>query len=259
MRGCRRERAKSRGVDSLVIRGLAGGFLSLAVTFAAYRRMALTRSGAWAAAVTGVVLVLAGWRWLALVGVFFISSSVLTRLEASGGTARRSFDRGGRRWQQVAANGGVAAICAAGTALTGWPQGFAVAAGAVAAATADTWATEIGRWSRTPPRLIATGRPVEPGVSGGVTAAGTLAAVAGALFIGAVAFVLESASSGPGGAAPHAASAAWIAAGGFTGSLLDSVLGATLEGRVPGLNNDTVNLAATACGAALVFYATRPY
>lgn len=246
-------------MDSLVIRGIAGGFLSLAVTFAAYRRAALTRSGAWAAAVVGVVLVLAGWRWLALVGVFFISSSVLTRLETSGGTIRRSIDRGGRRWVQVAANGGIATLCAAGTALTGWPQGFVVAAGAIAAATADTWATEIGRWSRTPPRLITTGRPVEAGVSGGVTTAGTLASVAGALFIAAAALVLEGTSPGSADAAGHTASAAWIALGGFTGSLLDSVLGATLEDRVPGLNNDTVNLTATAWGAALVLYATRPY
>ncbi|HKX18467.1 MAG TPA: DUF92 domain-containing protein [bacterium] len=246
-------------MDSLVVRGVAGGFLSLAVTFAAYRRAALTRSGAWAAAVTGVVLVLAGWRWLALVGAFFISSSVLTRLEGSGSMVRRSIDRGGRRWQQVAANGGIAALCAAGTALTGWPQGFVVAAGAIAAATADTWATEIGRWSRTPPRLITTGRPVEPGVSGGVTAAGTLASVGGAMFIAALAGSLNTAAPGSAGAARHAAWAAWIAVGGITGSLLDSVLGATLEDRVRGLNNDTVNLAATIWGAALVLYATRPY
>lgn len=246
-------------MESLVIRGVAGGFLSAAVTFAAYRRTALTRSGAWAAAVIGVVFVLAGWRWLALIGAFFISSSVLTRLEASGGVTRRSIDRGGRRWQQVTANGGIAALCAAGVTLTGWPQGFVVAAGAIAAATADTWATEAGRWSRTPPRLITTGRPVEPGVSGGVTATGTLASVAGALFIAALAFALDRASAGPAGSARHTAWAVWIAVGGVTGSLLDSVLGATLEDRVPGLNNDTVNLAATAWGAALVFYATRPY
>lgn len=246
-------------MDSLVIRGVAGGFLSLAVTFAAHRRTALTRSGAWVAAATGMVLALAGWRWLALVGVFFISSSVLTRLETSGRTARRSIDRGGRRWQQVAANGGIAALCAAGTAVTGWPQGFVVAAGAIAAATADTWATEVGRWSHTTPRLITTGRPVEPGVSGGVTGAGTLASVAGAVLIAAVAFVLESASSGSAGTAQHTAWAAWIAAGGITGSLLDSVLGAALEDRLPALNNDTVNLAATAWGAALVFCGTRAY
>lgn len=246
-------------MESLVIRGISGGLLSAVVAFTAYRRSALTRSGAWAAAVMGAVLALAGWRWLAPVGAFFITSSILTRLEAPGGAARRSTDRGGRRWQQVASNGGIAALCAAVAAVTGWPRGFGVAAGAVAAATADTWATEIGRWNRTAPRLITTGRPVEPGASGGVTAAGTVASLAGSLFIAAIAFALESAPAGRAGAAHHIGWAAWIAAGGITGSLFDSVLGATLEGRVPSLNNDTVNLAATAWGATLVFFALRAY
>lgn len=239
------------------IRLAAGGVLSAGIAALAYRRAALTRSGAWAAAVVGMVLVLAGWRWLVLVGAFFITSSALTRLEPPAGAASdraapRSRDRGGRRWQQVAANGGIAAISAAVTAVVGWPEGFSVAAGAIAAATADTWATEIGRWSPTPPRLIMTGKPVAPGVSGGVTAAGTLGSIAGALFIAGVASALEAGGR-------HIAWAVWITAAGVTGSILDSVLGATFEDRVPGLNNDTVNVVATAWGAAFVFYAARTF
>lgn len=245
-------------MESLGFRLVAGGFLSGAVAFAAHRRAALTRSGAWVAAVTGTVLALAGWTWLALVGVFFITSSILTRLEAPG-RGRASRDRAGRRWQQVAANGGVAALAAAVYALTGWPQAFGAAAGAIAAATADTWATEVGRWSPTAPRLITTGKPVAPGVSGGITVAGTLASAAGALLIASVSLALD----GP----PHAGAAAsntrlawtaWIAAAGLTGSFLDSVLGATVEGRWPWLDNDAVNVAATAWGAALVLCVATP-
>ena len=62
--------------------------------------------------------------------------------------------------------------------------------GAIASANADTWATELGVLSRTPPRLITTGKPVAPGTSGGVTWYGTVAALAGSAFIGVAAFVL---------------------------------------------------------------------
>jgi len=240
-------------VESLVVRGITGGFLSAAVTFAAYRRTALTRSGAWAAAVTGVVLVLAGWRWLTLVGAFFVTSSILTRLEAPAAGGARSRDREGRRWRQVAANGGIAAAGAAIYVITGWPRGFAVAAGAIAAATADTWATEIGRWSRTPPRLITTGRPIPAGTSGGVTIVGTLGSVGGALFIAVVAFALHGTAGAS--TAGRLTRAGWVAAAGITGSLFDSVLGATIEGRARWLDNDAVNVAATAWGAAMMLYA----
>lgn len=237
-------------MDSVLFRGVAGGLLSAAVTFGAYRRAALTRSGAWAAAAIGVLLAVAGWRWLALVGVFFITSSILTRLEPPGGPPHRSGDRAGRRWQQVVANGGIATAAAVAHAVSGWPHGFGVAAGAIAAATADTWATEIGRWSRTPPRLITTGRAVAPGASGGVTVAGTLASAAGAIVIGATALWLDGTpQAGAAGDAAGLRWAVWIAIAGMTGSLFDSVLGASVEGRRPWLDNDAVNVAATAWGA----------
>lgn len=231
--------------------------MSAAVAFAAYRRAALSRSGAWAATAIGVVLVLAGWRWLALVGAFFVTSSILTRLESPAPATRRSSDRAGRRWQQVVANGAIAAAAAAVYTLTGWAQGFSVAAGSIAAATADTWATEGGRWSPTPPRLITTGRSVSPGVSGGVTPAGTLASVAASLFIAAVAVALGAAprTSAAGGAG--LAVGPWIAVAGFTGSLFDSVLGATIEGRWRWLDNDAVNVFATAWGAVIMLFAAR--
>jgi uncharacterized protein (TIGR00297 family) len=245
-------------VETFVPRLIAGGFLSAAVACIARRYAALTVSGAWAAAVVGTLLVLAGWPWLALAGVFFVTSSALTLLEPAQRDGARSSDRAGRRWQQVAANGGVAALTAALSAATGWPQGFGVAAGAIAAATADTWATELGRWSRTPPRLITTGTPVAAGVSGGVTPAGTAGSVAGALLIAALALALSSLQMRTAGAASSSRIAwtAWIAAAGVTGSLLDSLLGATLEGRWRWLDNDAVNVAATTWGAAVILYVT---
>src|SRR5438093_5464504 len=130
------------------------------------------------------------------------------------------------------ANGGVAALAA----LAG---SWAAFAGALAAATADTWATEIGRYSRKPPRLITTGKPVAAGTDGGMTLVGTVGGIAGAAFMAALAFLFE----------PRVAVA--VAVAGVFGMLLDSLLGATVQGAVRWLDNDAVNLAATLAGAVV--------
>ncbi len=239
------------GATLQVAAGAAGSGL---VAVQAHRLGALTRSGAWAAAVCGTVLWGAGgWTWAALVLVFFATSSALTRLEARPhGRGRRSLDRLGRRWDQVAANGGVAALAAVAHGLTGSPLAFLAGAGAVAAATADTWATELGRLSPAPPRLITTRARVPHGTSGGMTPLGTLGSVAGALLIGGMAALLQAGAARTAGGAglrpAHLAGA--VAAAGFSGSLLDSLLGATVEGRWRWAGNSAVNLAATAWGAA---------
>jgi uncharacterized protein (TIGR00297 family) len=151
-----------------------------------------------------------------------------------------------RNARQVLANGGVAALAA----LAGsWPA----FAGALAAATADTWATEIGAFSPTPPRLITSRLQVPRGVSGGITPLGTAGGVAGAVVIGVLAWALGSHQ-------PRLAGE--VAFAGVGGMLLDSLLGATVQGAFGDepvqpargygwLNNDAVNLAATLSGAAL--------
>jgi len=150
---------------------------------------------------------------------FFVSSSLLSTKQAT------------RNERQVLANGGVAAFAA----LAGHWTWFAAA---LAAANADTWATEIGSHSRTAPRLITNGSPVPAGTDGGMTVLGTLGGIAGAGFIAGVSYVLGQRT----GLA--------IAVAGIAGMLVDSLLGATVQGKVPWMDNDTVNLAATLTGAA---------
>jgi uncharacterized protein (TIGR00297 family) len=154
----------------------------------------------------------------------------------------------------VVANGGVAAAAAL---LGAWPA----FAGALAAATADTWATEIGAFSPTPPRLITNGAPVPRGASGGITALGTVGGVLGAAMVAGLAWVLGPRAGAPGSTHPGVAAVIILGAG-VVGMFVDSLLGATVQGAFENepvqptrgyawLDNDTVNLAATLAGAGI--------
>ena len=118
-------------------------------------------------------------------------------------------------------------------------------AGAMAAVNADTWSTELGVLSSVLPRLITNGREVERGTSGGVSLAGTLAAMGGA------ALVAVAAVSFP----PYQN---WllrlgiIILGGVIGSLFDSVLGASLQAIYwcPSCSKETERHPTHICGSA---------
>lgn len=200
-----------------VARALAAALLGGGVAGVAYWRRTLTRDGAMAAALIGaVVFFKGGLPAAASLLVFFGSSSALSRLDetrkASGPLAQA---KGARRdaWQ-VLANGGVATLCIA----AGQREGFV---GSLAAASADTWATELGMLARRRPRLITTLRPVAVGTSGGVTPEGLAASLGGALLVG----VTWQCFGGGGRAIVRAATA------GLCGSLMDSLLGATVQAR----------------------------
>jgi len=223
--------------------------LAIAVSAAAYRARVLSLGGALAAVVVGTVIFgISGAAWAVLLLAFFVSSSALTRWRAAAkAAAGEEVVKGGRRDAvQVLANGGVATAIAALHGLRPDLALFPAFAGAIAAATADTWATEVGLLSRAAPRLITNGRRVPAGTSGGVTALGTAAVLAGGIFIGALAAALVAlgwaASSTP---AADVVAAASPAAGSDAGAvarialatpaaavlaaLFDSLLGATVQ------------------------------
>ena len=215
----------------------------------------LTRDGLIAACAVGAGTTWGlGWGGLALLAAFLFSGSLLTQFAERAGPRRTA--------RQVLANGGVATVAA----LFG---AWSAASGAIAAAAADTWATEIGAFSPLPPRLITSGRRVTRGTSGGITLLGTLGGVAGALTIAWLARVV-----GPRGTAPGVAT---LTGAGVAGMLADSLLGATLQakyacpacdarfergqtvchepvvltGGLGWLDNDGVNLASTVVGAGV--------
>src|ERR687886_1831234 len=190
-------------------RWLLAPLLALALAIAARRRHALSPSGAAGATAVGTAIFGAGGlRAAALLVLFFGSSTALSRRGASSSGAAAGPER---TLAQVLANGGLPAALAVCAHMRPAPRVVAAYAGALAAANADTWATEVGALSPAAPRLVTSGRRVPRGVSGAVTPLGTLASLAGALAIGA----------------GHAALRLDVAR--LAGSLADSALGATLQ------------------------------
>jgi uncharacterized protein (TIGR00297 family) len=252
---------------------LLGIGLAVFVSLAAWRAGALAASGALGAALMGsIVFGLGGLPWAAVLLTFFITSSGLSRLfKRHKREVNEKYAKGPRRdWAQVFANGGAGMFIVLLHLLYPdalWP--WLAFSGAFAAANADTWATELGILNPGRPRLITTWKRVPKGTSGGISPVGTLATAAGAALVGLIGWLFTPDSSG------------WVYIGAVTlagtvGSLIDSLLGATVQAiyydlergketervvvqtdgtaaePVRGwdwMNNDMVNFTASVCGA----------
>jgi uncharacterized protein (TIGR00297 family) len=217
---------------SLIVLAAIGLALNGAAALLALWRRSVDAGGAAAGVVVGTAIFAAGGPlfWLIL-AAFFLSSTALGRI---GRKDKQWLDaihqKGDRRdLVQVLANGGIGMAAAVFFRITGnpgWALGFAVS---FASSNADTWSSEIGVLSRSAPVSLVGFRSVPRGVSGGVSLLGTLTALAGAAFI-AVIFAAENLSL-------HAITGGFpvvflfVTAGGFTGSIVDSLLGATVQAQ----------------------------
>lgn len=250
--------------------------LATALSLSARRARMLSHSGSVAAIAVGTVALLAGWSWTGALLTFFVSSSLLSRWRRAVKERATSsiVEKGGERdaWQ-VAANGGVFALSALGAILWPSPAWALGGLGALGAATADTWATEVGTAIGGVPRAILSGRAVPAGTSGAVTLAGSIAMVVGALFLGTASWQL---GFGKEVLLP-------VVAGGVTGAVVDTILGATVQERRwcdrcrvaterhihdcgtatsrrrgwRGMDNDVVNLTSCVAGAAMAVLCGR--
>jgi uncharacterized protein (TIGR00297 family) len=212
-----------------VPRTIVGFLLALVVAAIAVRARSLTRSGGVAATLTGGAVVAgAGW-WVGVILIlYFVSSSILSTLLRRTPVASEQARGKQRDAWQVLANGGVAAALALLSLLVDHPEPLILATvGSIAGAAADTWATELGRLSRSAPRMITTGRRVVAGTSGAISAPGTLASLAAASCIG----LLASVPALPVTVLSWGEVFLVVTVAGLAGSLADSLLGATLQER----------------------------
>jgi uncharacterized protein (TIGR00297 family) len=260
----------------VIERVAAGVAIAAGIAYAARAARALTTNGAITATVVGSATIAAGWSWGALLIAFFLSSSALSRIGLDIKRERTSsiVEKGEERDAvQVLANGGVFALAGVGNLLIPWEGWSAIGGGALAAATADTWATELGTLSRATPRVITTGRAVTAGTSGAVTPLGTMAMLAGSVFLTLCMIGVVWPR--------HVALGSFV--GGVLGALADSVAGATAQARrrcascdalterevhscgaytvhaggVTWLSNDAVNVLCSIVGALTALIAAR--
>ncbi len=246
---------------------LAALAVSVAIGWFAWRARWVDAAAAVFSALLGMVaLGLGGPAWFLPLLAFMVLSSLLTRFRQSD-----SREKGPRRIVQVVCNVVPAMLPVFPFALTGDPRWYVLHVGSVAVATADTWATEIGRHARSDPFSLRSLRRVARGVSGAVSPLGLAGSVLGGLAIGGVAALVG----------PPAWRSRLLLAGaavGLAGSLVDSLLGAWLQVRfrcaacgatveesnhcgvrgkrlsgVPGCDNHAVNAAATVAGLVLAW------
>lgn len=233
--------------------------ISICFSILAFLIKWLTMDGAIAASLFGgIVLGFGDWPAAVLILIFFLTSTLISqksivRVEE---THHMYVERVRRDGLQVWANGFWFALFVLLAFLVEWPILWIGAAGSIAVAASDTWATELGsKRFRSETYLFSNFRKVEPGTDGGISLPGTLGAVGGSLLIAAAAVYLYS-FSWVGGVVS-------IFAAGFSGCLLDSYLGATLQRKNKTisfgsqersiirihLDNNFVNWAATGFGS----------
>jgi len=197
---------------------------------------AVSLSGFIAGMALGVlVLVYGGWNAFLLVAFFHIVAAVFTKFKYEQkrrlGVAQEK--GGAREWENVVANGVWASIAATCEGLLGGKGFVGAYLASVSTGLADTLATEIGLLSKQEPRLITDPRKVvERGASGGVTLLGTSVALLASLAIGVLAVIGTDwlGLSGILRAVPTSTKLMTSTVGGFGGTMVDSVMGATIQG-----------------------------
>jgi uncharacterized protein (TIGR00297 family) len=200
-----------------------GGALVIAIL--GYRFRALSKSGAITAFIIGgTIFAFGGYSASLLLIGFFISGSLLSRLNGS--------HSGHRSWRQVSANGMVPMLA---TILLYFrhdlrPEATLLYLGAIATATADTWATEIGTKYGVRVYNILSFATMKKGLSGGVTIIGLIASIGGAFFIASLSLIPIDMDAGLCGLI-FVPVLLVITLAGFCGSLIDSIVGVTLQAK----------------------------
>lgn len=214
------------------------------------KKRSLSESGAAAAAFVGLATASNdNLLFTAVLLAFFISSSFWTKY---GAAAKLKVDpthgkESERDWRQVLCNGGIGSVISLiyqynfdgrnPAQFTADERRLMMVLvwgyiGFYACCAADTWASELGTLSSNWPILITTWRPVPPGTNGGVSKLGMLSSFAGGAAIGLTADVVMFIQYFPAyrsGAIPKIPYNMVGSILGTVGSLVDSLLGATLQ------------------------------
>jgi uncharacterized protein (TIGR00297 family) len=259
-----------------------GFFFAVIVSVLSFRAGFLAPSGAAATFLMAIIIFgIGGWKWTVPMLVFFIVSSLISRIKNKRKeAAEQLFEKTHRRdMGQVAGNGGIASFFVLFEFSWPDPIWYIAYLGAIAAATADTWGTEFGISFSTGARDILTFRKVPRGASGGISITGTFAGIVGGMVIALSGYPWYAQSSDI--MLSSFVLLGLVTGAGIAGSIFDSYIGAALQAlykcpvcnavterknhcdaptaKVRGyawITNDYVNLGCTAMGSfvAILFY-----
>jgi len=191
--------------------------VSAIVFYGAYKFKSLSESGVLSAYAMGIIIFgTGGFMWITPILIFFVLSSALSKLPKTENTLQKNSRRD---IIQVIANGGAATIISVINFYYPNNQLFILYLAAIAAATADTWASEIGLLSPWNPIHITKLKTVVKGTSGGISLLGTLGSVLGATVIGITGIQLGLPTSLLG----------IIIITGTSGGLIDSLIGGSIQ------------------------------
>lgn len=217
---------------------------SFVLGYLSYRARIADISAMLSAILLGVVIIISSnIKWFFILLSFFLLGSLFTRYKYNYKLARGIAEKKGgiRGYKNVFSNSLAALSLAVGYGIFPSHGQVLLAAylGSIATACGDTLASEIGETYRGEPRMITTFKKAIPGTDGAVSSLGEMAAFFGAAAIALLSFLLVQNNFGL---------AIAVIAGGFIGTNIDSVLGATLQQKGY-LSNNGVNLFATISGA----------
>ncbi|HEX7627652.1 MAG TPA: TIGR00297 family protein [Candidatus Methanoperedens sp.] len=231
-------------VDSLYLMKVL--VFSFVLGYLSYRARVADVSAMLSATLLGVVIIISSdVNWFFMLLAFFLLGSMFTRYKYNFKLKRGIAEgKGGiRGYKNVFSNSLAALTLAVAYGIFPWHGQVLMAAylGSVATACGDTLASEIGVTYKGEPRMITTFKKTKPGTDGAISILGEGAAFFGSSVIALLAYILI----------PTDLSFVFIViAGGFIGTNIDSLLGATLQQKGY-LTNNSVNLAATISGAVV--------
>jgi len=159
-------------------------------------------------------------RWIIVLLLFFVFGNVVSHYKKEY-KGVLGCEQSIRTWKNVFGNGGATLVYAVLNWIAPNPLWFLAMYCAMACATADTFATELGQVFSKNPRIIHTLKKVRPGETGAVSKEGFMASVFGA-FIISLPLLIWNHSTGI---------FLLVIVCGFIGCVIDSFMGAILEKR----------------------------